>query len=105
MRIPKWAKDIQPEDITNPLMAELSELLGMENMLKFVDEYGGATFYVPKLDTLLSNVRDRQIRQEYNGANAMSLAIKYDVSDRLVRRIVAQDDRGEVRGQTSLFDK
>ncbi|MFR5796318.1 MAG: Mor transcription activator family protein [Christensenellales bacterium] len=51
-----------------------------------------------------ANIRDRRIRQEYDGTNTRALALKYDVSESWVKRIASIDERGEIRGQTSLFD-
>ena len=55
--------DVKPEDITNATMLDLAELLGTENMLTLVESYSGMIIYVPKLDSLLRNIRDRRIRQ------------------------------------------
>ncbi|MFR5787094.1 MAG: hypothetical protein ACLUHE_08280 [Christensenellales bacterium] len=60
--IPSWAHDVKPEDITNATMLDLAELLGTENMLTLVESYSGMIIYVPKLDSLLRNIRDRRIR-------------------------------------------
>lgn len=79
--IPSWAHDVKPEDITNATMLDLAELLGTENMLTLVESYSGMIIYVPKLDSLLRNIRDRRIRQEYDGSNTRALALKYDVSE------------------------
>ena len=102
--IPSWAHDVKPEDITNATMLDLAELLGTENMLTLVESYSGMIIYIPKLDSLLRNIRDRRIRQEYDGTNTRALALKYDVSESWVKRIASIDERGEIRGQTSLFD-
>ena len=72
--IPSWAHDVKPEDITNATMLDLAELLGTENMLTLVESYSGMIIYVPKLDSLLRNIRDRRIRQEYDGTKAGSNA-------------------------------
>ena len=87
--IPSWAHDVKPEDITNATMLDLAELLGTENMLTLVESYSGMIIYVPK---------------EYDGTNTRALALKYDVSESWVKRIASIDERGEIRGQTSLFD-
>ena len=79
--IPSWAHDVKPEDITNATMLDLAELLGTENMLTLVESYSGMIIYIPKLDSLLRNIRDRRIRQEYDGTNTRALALKYDVSE------------------------
>ncbi len=43
-------------------MLDLAELLGTENMLTLVESYSGMIIYVPKLDSLPRNIRDRRIR-------------------------------------------
>ena len=90
--------------LSSSFTADLAELLGTENMLTLVESYSGMIIYVPKLDSLLRNIRDRRIRQEYDGTNTRALALKYDVSESWVKRIASIDERGEIRGQTSLFD-
>ena len=81
-------------------MLDLAELLGTENMLtlELLKSYSGMIIYVPKLDSLLRNIRDRRIRQEYDGTNTRALALKYDVSESWVKRIASIDERGEIRG-------
>ena len=90
--------------LSSSFTADLAELLGTESMLTLVESYSGMIIYVPKLDSLLRNIRDRRIRQEYDGTNTRALALKYDVSESWVKRIASIDERGEIRGQTSLFD-
>ena len=99
--IPGWAKDVRLEDIQNEGMLELAELIGLEGMLKIVDYYSGGNLYVPKMENLLSGVRDRRIREEYNGENSKRLAVKYGVSESYLWRIVKNE---ALPGQTTLFD-
>lgn len=99
--IPKWAADIRPDDLQNQTMQDLAELVGMDDMLRIVESYSGMVIYVPKLDSILKAVRDRHIREEYEGTNAKRLALRYDVSESWVNRIV---NERQVHGQMDMFD-
>ena len=67
---------------------------------KMLEIAGGATLYVPQLESLLRPVRDARIKAEFNGWNYLELAHKYKVTDRLVRSICGP---GIVEGQIDLF--
>lgn len=99
--IPKWAQDIRMEDIQHEGMLELADVVGMETMLKIVDYYSGGNIYFPKIENLLCGVRDRHIKEEYNGVNSKRLAAKYNVSESYLWRIVKNE---AVPGQVTMFD-
>ena len=68
---------------------ELAETIGMDAFRRLVDVYGGTgRVYIPQADTLLIPIRDRLIREEYNGYNTAELARKYEVSQRWVQEII-----------------
>lgn len=100
--IPKWAKDMRMDDIKNPAMAEMAELVGIDAMMKIVECYSGSVIYIPKLESVLASIRDRHIREEYDGKNSRQLGIRYNVSESWVFRVVNRD---QVYGQTSIFDR
>ena len=53
---------------------ELAETIGMDAFRRLVDVYGGTgRVYIPQADTLLIPIRDRLIREEYNGYNVYEL--------------------------------
>lgn len=58
------------------------------------DEWGGQSFYIPLNLADRRSDRDAKIRAEFNGANFMELARKYNLSDSYVRRIIK---RGQAR--------
>lgn len=99
--IPKWAQDIRMEDIRNDSMADLAELVGVEAMMKIVETYSGSVLYIPKMESVLAPIRDRHIREEFDGTNGHKLAIRYNVSDSWVLRVV---NERQVYGQTSMFE-
>lgn len=99
--IPKWAQDVRMEDIKNTTLAELAELVGLETMLRIVETYSGSVIYIPKADSVIGSIRDRHIREEYDGTNSRRLAIKYNVSESWVFRIANEK---QLFGQTNMFD-
>ena len=99
--IPRWAEDVRPDDLQNQTMQELAELVGVDNMLRIVESYSGMVIYVPKLDSVIKAVRDRHIREEYDGTHAKRLALRYDVSESWVNRIA---NERQVHGQIDMFD-
>lgn len=98
--IPKWAQDMRMEDIKNSTVAELAEIVGIEAAMKIVEVYSGSVIYLPKMESVLASVRDRHIREEFDGTNGHKLAIRYNVSDSWVLRVVNEK---QVFGQTSMF--
>ena len=79
---------------------QVAEAIGLENFCKMLEIAGGATLYIPQLDSLLRPVRDARIKAEFNGWNYLELARKYNITDRLVRNICGP---GNVEGQLDLF--
>ena len=61
---------------------ELAETIGMDAFRRLVDVYGGTgRVYIPQADTLLIPIRDRLIREEYNGYNVYELCKKWDLGE------------------------
>ena len=67
---------------------ELAETIGMDAFRRLVDVYGGTgRVYIPQADKLLIPIRDRLIRDEYNGSNVYALCKKWKLSEEYVRGI------------------
>ena len=99
---------LQLEDLQGEAY-ELAELIGIEAYRKLVDRYGGTgRMYIPQADTLLIPIRDRLIREEYNGYNVYELCKKWDLGESMVRTIIRDKIRelrqAPIDGQVSLFD-
>lgn len=99
--IPRWMTDIRPDDLQNQTLQELVELIGMDGMLRLVESYSGMVIYVPKLDSVIKMVRDRHIREEFDGTNSRKLALRYDVSESWVYRVVNEK---QLHGQINMFN-
>lgn len=68
---------------------DLAELVGMDTYRTLVEVYGGCNLYIYKADTILKNIRDKEIRSQYTGSNIQELVDTYGMSERAVREIVA----------------
>ncbi len=81
---------------------ELAELIGVENFIKLVQNYGGGSIYLKKLETVTRKVRDREIKSKFTGFNYSELAREYRLSEKMVRNIIDEDSLKKL--QISIFD-
>lgn len=79
--------NIRIEDIPEEYR-DIVENLGMDSFLKLTRLCGGQTLYVPKMETLEREGRDREIRSLFNGGNYRALAIQFRLSERQIRKII-----------------
>lgn len=86
----------------------LAELIGLENFKKIVRTFNGTSIYIPKIESVEKAVRDKMIREEFDGSNYKDLALKYGLTEVWIRIIVmekAKEIRARpVEGQMSIFD-
>lgn len=86
---------------------EYAEVIGLENLLKLADEFGGSSIYIPQRRELLKNKIYNDIYKEFDGSNLQELIQKYGVSKSTIYKIV-QDKVGHcswnIPGQQSLAD-
>ncbi len=83
---------------------DLVRVIGLEATIRLCREYGGTDTYIPKVDGLLAAKQRELIRREWNGYNGDTLARKYDVSVRWIRKIVESDKNPVIPGQMSVDD-
>lgn len=69
---------------------ELAEIIGLEAYKKLVANYAGSFLYIQKIDSVLKDLRDEEIREKFDGGNYGSLAREYDLAEATVRDIVAE---------------
>lgn len=72
---------------------ELAETIGLEAYKKLVAHYSGSFLYICKVDTVLKESRDNEIRQRFDGCNYGELAREYNLAEATVRDIVAEKRR------------
>ncbi|MBE6995650.1 MAG: hypothetical protein E7429_02800 [Ruminococcaceae bacterium] len=79
--------DVRFEDIP-PEHRDIAETIGMEAFLRLTYLCGGQNLYIPKLESLEREGRDRDIRQRFDGGNYRALAAQFRLSERQVRKII-----------------
>lgn len=86
----------------------LAELIGLENFKNLVKAFNGTSIYIPKTESVEKAVRDKMIREEFNGANYKELAFKYGLTETWIRTIVLDETKKfksrQIDGQISFFD-
>ena len=80
-------RGIRPADIPEEYQ-DILDTLGMEHFLRLVTLCGGQTLYIPKLDSLEREGRDREIRARFNGGNYRALAAQFRLSERQILSLI-----------------
>lgn len=95
-------RELKPEMYRERTWRDIAEAIGVENFYRLTKAIGGETVYIPKSESILRPVRDRHIKEEFNGYNHRDLAEKYNVTERWVRELCGP---GIVEGQLGLWDE
>ncbi len=96
------AQNITIDDLQGD-QKEIAEAVGLEIYLILVDAFGGGQIYIAKRDKLTAIARNNAIEKEFNGFNFSELAKKYNLSERMIRRII-EEKRNALIGQFDIFD-
>ena len=62
--------------------------LGLEVFLRLARLCGGQSLYVPKMESLEREARDRDIRARFDGGNYRALGVQFRLSERQIRKII-----------------
>lgn len=76
--------------------------IGLKGAQTFIKRYQGTYLYLPKIDKLLAEIRNRRIRAEFTGSNHKALALKYGLTERWIYDIVNHIE--EDADQVSFFE-
>lgn len=85
------AKEISIDQLPSESCQTVAHAIGIENMLKLSDIIGGVTFYLPKRKDILKFIRNKRIKEEFNGGNTVELSKKYGISERWVQIILKEN--------------
>lgn len=80
--------DNSPE-LLNSIYREISEHLGMETTLELYRMFKGQQISFP-VRFFNPTVIQQKIVEEYDGTNIRALAVKYDYSEKTIRRIIKE---------------
>ena len=87
---------------------ELADVIGLEAYKKLIRHYGGNQLYIQQVDSVLKDMRDKELNEKFDGSNYKELSREYGISERTIRDIVAEKRRqlrGEaLEGQLSFDD-
>lgn len=91
-----------PQDILNRLTGDfkrLAVLIGIENALKVVREFGGLSIDIPKLSFIDREERDKLIREAYDEKTPVrQLAVRFGLTKRRIYDILGEKKRGADAG-------
>ncbi|MDE6426178.1 MAG: hypothetical protein K2K89_08595 [Ruminococcus sp.] len=80
----------------NETVAELVDLIGVENTVTVVKYFNGNQIYIPKFRKLAKEYRDSEIYVDYKkGIGYKALSAKYKFKENTVRNIVAVRKKNE----------
>jgi Mor family transcriptional regulator len=100
--ISDWQNEVKIDQLPG-LYKDIASEIGVQNAIKLSNILKGTNFYLPKLDALIAKIRNRRIREEFNGDNHRELALKYDLTERWIYEILNKTD-GEVdNNQLNFF--
>ena len=87
----EWINELTLDLVPEGICQEIAEEIGIENMLKLCTQFGGSTLYMPKRDSVIRELRNRRICEEFNGYNKKELCKKYQVSGRWIDEIISRN--------------
>ena len=80
----------------NETVAELVDMIGVENTVTVVKYFNGNQIYIPKFRKLAKEYRDSEIYVDYKkGIGYKALSAKYKLKENTVRNIVAVKKKNE----------
>ena len=86
---------------------EYAKIIGLDNLLRLSDAFGGSNIYIPQRKELEKNKIYDQIYREFDGSNLQELTQKSGVSKSTVYKIVGDKighSSWNLPGQMSLLD-
>lgn len=79
----------------NETVAELVDLIGVENTIIVVKHFSGTQVYIPRFKNLAKECRDLEIYEDYKkGISYNALSTKYELTATAIRNIVAEKKKG-----------
>ena len=70
---------------------DLAECIGIDSYKRLITDYGGCTVTIRVPDGILRAIRNRHIKNDFNGYNYRALSVKYGLHEKTVRNIIRAD--------------
>lgn len=77
---------------------ELADVIGLEAYKKLIRHYGGNQLYIQQVDSVLKDMRDKELNEKFDGSNYKELSREYGISEMTIREIV-KEKRQQLRGK------
>lgn len=82
-------------------------IIGVDNFVKLTEKCGGTYLYIPKAESIERWSRNEKIKHDFTGYNFKELAIKYNLTEVMIRNIVSEIKKEmqnkPAEGQMTLF--
>lgn len=75
------------EDVPEILQG-LVDIMGIEAFIELIKQYGGSSLYIPNENSVLKPIRNRLIKEYFNGNNYKQIAKEFKISEMQVRNII-----------------
>ena len=82
-----WINELTLDDLDEK-NKEVAKIIGIDNLLLLCEYFGGTRIYINKLDNVTAILRNRKIKEEYNGYNLQQMVRKYNLSEIQIQRIL-----------------
>lgn len=78
------------------LIEDLRNIIGVENTAALIKCFGGTQMYIPQMNTVVKNIRDKAIYSDFeSGLSFREIAINYSLSEMTVRDLVGKERRSK----------
>ena len=82
---------IKYKGLIQPPYDLMMDLEGFDTICAFADSFGGSSVYVPSLRTIFSECLEKDMLEQYNGANVRYLVRKYGFTERHIRDLLKRE--------------
>lgn len=97
----KWLDEMTLDMVKSGLQYQIAETIGMSSYLRLCKLINGDKVYIPEFESVITPLRNKKIKEEFNGYNHKELAKKYGLTPNWIRQICGE---GWLKGQQTLFD-
>ncbi|MGL5750477.1 MAG: Mor transcription activator family protein [Paraclostridium sp.] len=73
-------------------LKDLADIIGIEAFIKIIRYYGGSAIYIPNENSILKPIRNRLIKEYFNGTNYKELSKEFKISEMQVRNIINNNE-------------
>lgn len=80
-------KCIGLEDIPSSYR-DIANIVGVDSFIEICKLFGGSSMYFPTARTILKPVRDKNIKNEFDGSNIRELSLRYGICETQIKKIL-----------------